>query len=266
MTQQLRNNLLEDYHLLSYDVLDSTNEEAKRLADGGAAHGAVIWAKRQTSGKGRMGREWVSHEGNLFVTILLSPNCDLLQCSQLSFVASVAVANTVDPIIPDDGLIQCKWPNDVLYDGKKLGGILLESFSTLNEMGEEQTWVAVGVGINIDSYPEDTSFPATCLRQTGVEIVSAKIVLSRFVYNFIHAYDLWCDEGFDPIRRKWIDHAYKLGNPTEVAVGNDHFSGNFQGIDECGRLLLAVPDGSVKPISAGDVIFSDRNDNGEVAS
>lgn len=258
MTEAGKHNLLDDYHLLSYDVLDSTNEEAKRLADGGAAHGAVIWSRRQTAGKGRMGREWVSAEGNLYATFLLSPPCDLLACSQLSFVAAVAAANTVAPIIPKDGAIECKWPNDILYDGRKLGGILLESFCTLDEHAEEKQWVAIGVGINIDSYPEDTHFPATCLRETGVEIISAKIVLSRFVYNFIHAYDLWCDEGFEPIRQRWIESAYRLGGTTEVAVGDMHYKGAFQGIDECGRLLLAVPDGSIQPITAGDVFFAEE--------
>jgi len=255
MNESPKRNLLDDYHLLSYEVLDSTNEEAKRLADGGASHGAVIWAKRQTSGRGRMGREWVSMEGNLFATILLSPPCDLMQCAQLSFVAAVATANTVSPIVPGEGQIECKWPNDILFNGEKLGGILLESFSTLDQNGEEKLWVAVGVGINIDSYPENTTYPATCLRESGVEIISAKIVLSRFVYNFIHAYDLWCDEGFDPIRRKWIEYAYRLDSPTRVSVGDTHIFGQFKGIDECGRMLLVSTDGSTRSISAGDVSF-----------
>lgn len=258
MTETKKHNLLDDYHLLSYDLLDSTNEEAKRLAGGGASHGAVIWAKRQTAGKGRMGREWVSAEGNLYVTILLSPKCDLLRCSQLSFVAAVAAASTVEPIIPEAGAIECKWPNDILFNGRKLGGILLESFSTMDEQGKEKQWVAVGVGINIDSYPKDTAFPATCLRETGVEIISAKIVLSRFVYNFIHAYDEWNEQGFEPIRQKWINVAYRLGSNTQVAVGNQHLQGMFKGIDDCGRLLLMINDGSMQSISAGDVYFGEE--------
>src|SRR6185369_15125350 len=124
-------NLLNDYHLLSYDELDSTNEEAKRLAEGGGAHGAVIWAKRQTEGRGRMGRLWVSAEGNLFCSILLNPQCEQEICAQLSFVAAVAAAEALNSIIPDDEeKISCKWPNDILLGSKKIGGILLESFET----------------------------------------------------------------------------------------------------------------------------------------
>jgi BirA family biotin operon repressor/biotin-[acetyl-CoA-carboxylase] ligase len=255
--QATASNLLEDYHLLSYDVLDSTNEEAKRLAGGGASHGAVIWAKHQTAGKGRMGREWVSDEGNLFVSVLLRPPCELPECSQLSFVTAVSALETLKPIIADEGEIQAKWPNDVLYEGKKLGGILLESFTTLDEYNKDQQWVVVGVGLNIDSYPDDVAFPATCLRESGVEIISAKIVLSRFVYNFIHAYDTWCAEGFEPMRAYWMEHAYRLGHPTDVLMGDTLVQGAFQGIDQFGRMLLQTAGGEVKAITAGEVLFKE---------
>ena len=123
-------NLLNDYHLLSFDELDSTNEEAKRLAKGGGHHGAVIWAKRQTAGKGRLGRTWVSSQGNLYVSILLQPEKPLKELGQLSFVAAVAAIEALDALLPPGKRLQCKWPNDILLSGKKVGGILLESFHT----------------------------------------------------------------------------------------------------------------------------------------
>jgi len=83
--------LIDDYHLLSFDTLDSTNEEAKRLARSGGGHGAVIWAKKQNDGKGRLGRSWVSSEGNLFVSLLLQPDKEISELPQLSFVAAMAV-------------------------------------------------------------------------------------------------------------------------------------------------------------------------------
>lgn len=248
--------LINDYHLLSYDLLDSTNEEARRLASGGGSHGAVIWAKRQSSGRGRMGREWVSAEGNLFVTVLLKPEKDLATCAQLSFVASVAVAETLDGIVSDTE-IACKWPNDVLCNGRKLGGILLESFSTTSEFGHETQWVAVGVGINVDSFPEHVMFPATSLREAGVELISAKIVLSRFIHNFIHYYDLWSAKGFTPIQKEWTRRAYRLGHATQVIIGDTETEGVFEGIDPAGRLLLKSPSGAITGITAGDVFFKD---------
>lgn len=252
-----QSNLLEDYHLLSYDVLDSTNEEAKRLAGGGASHGAVIWAREQTAGKGRMGREWVSQEGNLFVSVLLRPPCALPECSQLSFVTANAVIETLRPIIADDGELESKWPNDILYEGKKLGGVLLESFTTMDGDSDPQQWVVVGVGINIDSYPSDVAFPPTCLRESGVEIISAKIVLSRFVYHFIHAYDQWCAQGFTSARDQWMQSAFRLGHETDVQMGDTLAQGAFEGIDEYGRLLLKLSGGEVKAISAGEVLFKE---------
>lgn len=255
--QSAESNLLHDYHLLSYDLLDSTNEEAKRLAGGGASHGAVIWAKRQTAGRGRMGREWVSAEGNLFVSILLAPDCSLETCSQLSFVAAVAVAETLSGIVGADTDIACKWPNDVLLNGKKVGGILLESFTMPNALGIEKRWVVVGVGINVDSFPEHVMFPATCLRDAGVEIISAKIVLSRFISNFIDAYDAWVATGFKPLQQRWMARAYRLGHAVEVIVGDQQIDGLFDGIDGAGRLLVRAESGAITGYSAGDVFFKD---------
>lgn len=257
MPKQAESNLLNDYHLLSYDVLDSTNEEAKRLAGGGASHGAVIWAKKQTAGRGRMGRDWVSAEGNLFVSVLLSPDCDLATCSQLSFVAATAAADTLASIVANEDDIACKWPNDILYHGKKLGGILLESFTTPDELGRERQWVVVGIGINVDTYPEHVMFPATCLRDAGVEIISAKIVLSRFVYNFIHGYDAWVKSGFKPVMKSWTKRAYRLGHPVEVIIGEKKIEGIFDGIDPAGRLLVRGDSGAIQGIAAGDVFFKE---------
>ena len=257
MPKRAESKLLNDYHLLSYDVLDSTNDEAKRLAGGGGAHGAVIWAKRQTAGRGRMGRSWVSAEGNFFVSVLLAPNKDLAETAQLSFVAAVAVAETLEGIIAEPKDITCKWPNDILYRGKKLGGILLESFTTETAQGK-RTWVSVGVGINIDSAPEHVLYPAACLREAGVEIISAKIVLSRFMHHFIHRYDQWANTGFEAIETDWTSRAYHLGKPIEVVVGEDQHHGTYQGIDSAGRLLLRSAKGKITGIVAGDVFFKEH--------
>lgn len=248
--------LLNDYHLLTYDTLDSTSAEAKRLAGGGASHGAVIWAKRQTNGRGRMGRDWVSAEGNLFTTFLLSPNVPLADCAQLSFVAAVAVAETLEGIVPDASAVRCKWPNDVLVNGKKIAGILLESFTT-RELISERQWIAVGVGINVDNHPEHVLFPATCLRDAGVELISAKIVLSRFIHNFIACYDKWEASGFGVIRKAWHDRAYQIGQPIEVIVGEERTSGTFSGIDDAGQLLLNTGAKKPTPILAGDVFYKE---------
>jgi BirA family biotin operon repressor/biotin-[acetyl-CoA-carboxylase] ligase len=250
-------NLLNDYHLLSYDELDSTNEEARRLAEGGGSHGAVIWAKRQSAGRGRMGRMWISAEGNLFCSILLAPNCEPAIAAQLSFVTAVAMVETLKPIIPDRD-IRCKWPNDILLDGKKVGGILLESFETADiAPGQNRMvrWIVVGVGLNIDSCPSNTDLPATFLKEAGVEIISAKIVLSRFIHHFITQYDLWAKKGFASVRKIWLEHAFRIEESIEVRLPKETHTGIFEGIDTSGHLLLKSSNGKRLTISAGDVFW-----------
>jgi BirA family biotin operon repressor/biotin-[acetyl-CoA-carboxylase] ligase len=251
-----KKSLIEDYHLLSYDTIDSTNAEARRLAGGGASHGAVIWAKRQSAGRGRMGREWISAEGNLYVTVLLNPARPLAECPQLSFVAALAVAETLEAIVPEGRSIACKWPNDVLVDSRKIAGILLESFTHAEAGNGARQWLSVGVGINVDSSPEHVMFPATCLRDAGVELISAKIVLSRFIHNFIHRYDQWAESGFKPIEKEWTKRAYHLGKPVEVVVGDEQHEGILEGIDADGRLLLRHKKSTIG-IVAGDVFFKE---------
>lgn len=242
-------NLLNDYHLLSFDELDSTNEEAKRLAKGGGHHGAVIWAKRQTEGKGRLGRSWVSSEGNLFVSILLQPTKPLEEFSQLSFVAAVAAIEALEPLLAGDNKLQCKWPNDIILNGRKLGGILLESFRT----EEGKTWVVVGVGINVDSYPPRTQFPAICLKEAGVELISAKIILSRFIHHFIERYNAWNQKGFTQVRKKWMSVAWGMEQRLSAHLPEGTVEGICLGIDTAGSLTLKLDNGRKQQVHAADV-------------
>lgn len=249
-------NLLESYHLLSFDVLDSTNAEAKRHAENGGTHGAVVWSHQQTSGKGRMGREWISPEGNLYVSVLLQPTCSLAERTQLAFLTAVAMLDTLEPILGEAGEVSCKWPNDILLDGKKIGGILLESFQTTNDFGRTQEWVVIGLGLNIMQYPESgLRYPATSLKAAGIELISAKIVLSRFVYNFIMRYDAWQEDGFASIREAWAEHAYGINELVHVEVGDEKVTGVYESIDDNGSLMLSVAGKPAIPINAGDVTF-----------
>lgn len=248
--QKPASNLLNDYHLLSFDSLDSTNEEAKRLAKGGGCHGAVIWAKHQSEGRGRMGRSWVSAEGNLFVSLLLQPEKPVQELGQLSFVAAISVIESLEALVPAGNRLQCKWPNDVLLNDKKLGGILLESFQS----GEnDKPWVVVGVGVNVDNFPPRTEFPATCLKDAGVELVSAKIILSRFIHHFIECYNIWNEKGFAPMRRKWSAVAWGLQTRVCARLPDGDIEGICRGIDGNGSLELKLDNGKKHLVHAGDV-------------
>ncbi len=247
--------LIDDYHLLTYQQLDSTNDEARRLAEGGGAHGAFIWAHRQTDGRGRRSRDWVSQKGNLFVSALLSPDCEFEQFPQLSFVAACAAHASVAPLLPESEL-KLKWPNDLLLDGEKLAGLLLESFETIDEeTGKLKRWAVVGMGMNIENAPAGMDLPATCLKHAGVELISAKIVLSRFIHHFIEWYQLWQDDGFEPVRKYWTNHCYHKGESVEVKIGDEMHRGEFVGLDETGNLLLKPKGSAVTIIAAGEVLL-----------
>jgi BirA family biotin operon repressor/biotin-[acetyl-CoA-carboxylase] ligase len=248
-------NLLDDYHLLSFDSLDSTNEEAKRLARAGGAHGAVVWAKKQTGGKGRMGREWVSQEGNLFVSILLKPEKPITELSQLSFVASVAIVEALSALFEKEHKLSCKWPNDVLLDGKKLSGILLESFPC--EV-DGKNWIVVGVGVNVDSHPTNVQFPATCLTEAGVELVSAKIVLSRFIHHFIEVYNDWNNKGFASVRKRWLSYAWGMKKELTARMPDIEITGTATDIDANGSLILKDKKGKKHMILAADIFPAEK--------
>lgn len=243
-------NLLLDYHLLSFDTLDSTNEEAKRLARTGGAHGAVIWAKTQTQGRGRMDRQWDSLPGNLFVSMLLDPACDIAEAGQLSFVTALALRDALAPLLPEGTVIECKWPNDVLVNGKKIAGILSESFTPPND---PRLWVIVGAGVNIDAAPKEAQFPATCLKEEGVELISAKIVLARFIHHFVLRYNEWTKRGFLPIRREWQKQAWLKGEAVTIHLPQEEIHGTFKEIDQSGSLVLSLQNRRRQVIPAGDM-------------
>ena len=257
-TKRKKTALIEDYHLLTYEEIDSTNDEARRLAEGGAAHGAFIWAHRQLQGRGRQGREWVSHDGNLFVSVLLEPDCQVSRIPQLSFIAALAAAESIAPLLDDESRLRCKWPNDLLLDGKKLAGLLLESFETTNEYGTTKRWAVIGLGLNIDSCPDDPelNIPATYLKEAGVELVSAKIILSRFIHHFMEWYGVWQKKGFPAVRSAWLERACGLGEEIRVQQGQDELIGLFADVDAKGNLVLTLVDGSQTTISAGDVYLT----------
>ena len=141
------------YRLLAYEQIDSTNEEAKRLAAAGAPAGTLVWAGEQLAGRGRRGRGWASPPGNLYVSLLLRPACPPAQACQLNFVAAVALAEAVSALLPAGAGVALKWPNDVLVGGAKVSGILLEASAALDRSID---WLVIGAGVNIASHPADT--------------------------------------------------------------------------------------------------------------
>jgi BirA family biotin operon repressor/biotin-[acetyl-CoA-carboxylase] ligase len=236
--------------LKSFDEIDSTNEEARRLAASGQRGPIWITAGRQTAGRGRRGRAWASPIGNLSATLLISPSKPAAECAQLSFVAAIAAADAASSFAPNTD-IKVKWPNDVLAGGKKLAGILLESASGADGA---LSYLAIGIGMNLAHFPPDTEFPATSLAALGVAAPQPNDALAQLASGFAKWYDVWMTKGFAPIHDAWLARAAGLGTRIRARLTHEEASGVFEGIDDTGALILRES-GRVRTISAGEVFF-----------
>jgi BirA family transcriptional regulator, biotin operon repressor / biotin---[acetyl-CoA-carboxylase] ligase len=233
---------------VAFGELDSTNSEARRRAEAGETGPLWITAERQTAGRGRRGRVWDSAPGNLAATLLLRPEAPAAIIGQLSFVAALAVAEMAAHFAPG-AAITVKWPNDVLAEGRKLAGILLEAGPA-----PEGTWLAIGIGVNLACFPQGTEFPATSLTQLGIATPSPDAALTVLAARFAHWYAAWMSEGFETIRAAWLLRARGLGLPIRARLPHETREGVFEGIDATGALLLNEQ-GQVRAIAAGEVFF-----------
>ncbi|HLI14072.1 MAG TPA: biotin--[acetyl-CoA-carboxylase] ligase [Alphaproteobacteria bacterium] len=238
------------YKLLAFDCLDSTNEEAKRRAEQGAAEGTLLWAKRQTAGRGRRGRQWISPPGNLYCSLVLRPDRTAAEVAQLGMVAAVATREILIGVLPPSASVLLKWPNDVLVNEKKAGGILLESAA---HHIKGISWLVVGIGVNIETHPAGTSFPSTCLRREGGHAIGVASLLEPLCRVFHRWYDIWRIEGFAPVREAWWSGAWNPGKPIDVQLEGRRTTGIFSGLDDQGALVLSLPDGSQHRITAADI-------------
>jgi BirA family biotin operon repressor/biotin-[acetyl-CoA-carboxylase] ligase len=230
--------------LVRLDEIDSTNAQARRLAQAGETGPLWILAGRQTAGKGRRGRSWDMEAGNLAATLLLRPEAPPAQAAQLSFAAALAVADLAAAFAPH-AAITVKWPNDVLADGRKLAGILLEA---------ERDCLAIGIGVNLAGHPEATEFPATSLAALGLTPPRPDAALMVLAARFAHWQARWRTEGFECLRGAWLARAEGLGRPIRARLPHEERQGSFEGIDASGALLLREP-GGVCAIAAGEVFF-----------
>ncbi|HVV26916.1 MAG TPA: biotin--[acetyl-CoA-carboxylase] ligase [Rhizomicrobium sp.] len=232
----------QGYALILHAEIDSTSNEARRLAEVGTAGPVWIMAGRQTAGYGRRGRAWHTLPGNLAATLLLRPQSP--HAGQLSFAAALAVSDMAAQLAPD-AAVTVKWPNDVLADGCKLAGILLEA---------GDGWLTVGIGVNLAAAPEGTEFPATALAALGIAPPPPDAALTVIAARFARWYETWTREGFAPLRAAWLARAGGLGGPIRARLPHEERHGLFEGIDATGALLLNEQ-GRTRAIAAGEVFF-----------
>lgn len=251
MTAATAGPLPRAFRLVAVDRVASTMDLARGLAEEGAPDGTLVWAQAQTAGRGRRGRAWESPRGNLYCSLLLRPGCRLADASQLSFVAALAIADAVAASLPDGVPVSLKWPNDVLADGAKVSGLLLEA-ETDGEGGA--AWVVLGIGINVAAAPAGTPYPAACLADLGGD-APAGVVLARLADALDRRLARWRAEGFGPVRAEWLERARGVGGPVAVRLPDRTLDGVFRDLDADGALVLSMGDGRTARVGAGDVYF-----------
>lgn len=256
---------IEDgYRLEAHESVTSTNALALARAHGGDPGNLWIVSKHQTGGRGRRGRPWETPVGNLAATMLLVDRLDPATAATLGFVAGLSLSDALAATVSNaqvsvalDGSsgaghrFELKWPNDVLADGAKLSGILLES----TMLADGRIAVAVGIGVNVVAYPPDLPYPATSLAALG-STVDAEGLFFAMSGAWVDNMRLWdAGRGLPAIRERWLARAAGRGSRVAVRVDGRVASGIFETIDEACRLVIREDDNSLVHITAGDVHF-----------
>ncbi len=233
------------------DTVDSTNIEAFAAARGGDAGDLWVTCDAQMQGRGRRGRAWVSERGNLYASLLLIDPGPRERLGELPLVCAVALADAVEAATGSHGLVRLKWPNDLLADEAKLSGILLES----EMLADGRSAVVCGFGVNCVHHPEPEDYRATDLAELGFRITPDHL-FDRLACAMQTRLAQWSrGAGFGAIRESWIARAARLGENVTIRLSDTTYEGVFRTIDEEGRLILTLRDGSERRISAGDVFF-----------
>jgi BirA family biotin operon repressor/biotin-[acetyl-CoA-carboxylase] ligase len=235
--------------LITFDTLGSTNAEALARARAGE-HGPLwIVAARQTAGRGRRGNAWASEPGNLFASLLLTEGLPAAHLPELCFVVALAVLDAVAQAAPHLGSrLKLKWPNDLLLDGAKFVGILIEG-----ETVRERSVVVAGIGINCAHHPAGLAYPVTSLAASGAVVTPAELM--RLLTHAMRARLAQWDagSGFATIRAEWLANAAGIGGDIRVRLADRELSGTFETLDRMGRLILRLPAGNLEAITVGEV-------------
>lgn len=238
--------------IISLDETDSTNLQACRLGDEGADDGLVVIADRQSSGKGRMGRQWESPGGvNLYASILLRPPVLPFEAPKLTFLSAVAVCRAIKNCTGLQPTV--KWPNDILLNGDKVAGLLNEMSSETDQVH----YVILGIGVNLnmraEQFPADLRYPATSLAIATGKTVS-RLAFTRSLLQELDAlYQIYLAQGSVPIFAAWTELCDLTGKVVQVDCNNLLIEGKMVGLGDDGALLVRTSTGKIEAIYAGDV-------------
>jgi len=238
------------WRLEVHDELPSTSDMVRRRAEAGEPAGLAVLAHRQSQGRGSRGRSWSTPRGNLAISILLRPRLTVREAACMSLVSGLALAESVAEILPPGPSLTLKWPNDLLLDGDKLAGILLESHGD-GQGGVD--WVIPGIGVNLAHAPVLPDRVAACLANhmpPPAPEEFAPLLLARLFH--------WCavleTQGFAAVREAWLPRALAPGSQMSIKVGAEMIAGHFAGLADDGSLLLEQA-GVVRQFATGEVLL-----------
>ncbi|MBB3647368.1 BirA family biotin operon repressor/biotin-[acetyl-CoA-carboxylase] ligase [Rhizobium sp. BK619] len=243
---------LGDFRHEALSETSSTNSEC--LARARAGDGGNLWvtAERQTGGRGRRGRLWVSERGNLYASLLLIDPAPMERLSSLPLAVAVAVHQAIRQVLPPGAEpLEVKWPNDILIGRKKTCGILVEG----ERLPDGRYALIVGIGINVSVMPDNPLYPVTCLRHHA-SAASPEELFAHLFAATADVLDQWDEgRGIAEITARWRAIACGIGEKITVNLPDRSISGQFAGIDDNGLLMLDTGTGRIMPIAAGDVFF-----------
>jgi BirA family biotin operon repressor/biotin-[acetyl-CoA-carboxylase] ligase len=252
------------YRLQAFDQIGSTNVEAMARARDGEPGSVWFVATEQTAGRGRRHRPWIAPRGNLPCSVLEVMDVSPAVAATLGFAAGLALDAALRQMSLEAALrsgaavnFALKWPNDVLGEGKKISGILLEAENVAGGLA-----VVTGMGTNVVAAPEGTPTPAISLAAMGIQI-SAEELFSALSDAWVEFFGIWdSGRGFQEIRKLWLTRAAGLGQAVAVTSGASTIEGIFDTIDELGCMIIRTPTGKRMPVSAGDVYFGSAASRG----
>ena len=239
-------------HVICLSETGSTNVEAYRLAEEGAAEGTVLIADSQFQGKGRLGRNWHSPSGvNIYCSLVMRPPIPPVDAFQLTFLSAVAVARAMESVISARPII--KWPNDILLNGKKVAGLLNE----MSAETERVNFVILGIGLNVnmrqDQFPLDLRHPATSLFIESGREINRLNFMRELLVSLDSLYSEFLLNGYCAVRNEWVSRCGMIGRRVAVSGTTEQIEGIATGIDDHGALLVERESGSLARVLAGDV-------------
>jgi BirA family biotin operon repressor/biotin-[acetyl-CoA-carboxylase] ligase len=235
--------------IIYHAELSSTMEAAKRLARKGCADFTTVIAGRQTSGRGRLNRQWFSEEGGLYFTIVLRPDLPPVFSFRVGFLASLTLARLLNEIFKIE--VRVKWPNDLLVNERKICGMLFE----LEAEADRVAFINTGIGLNVNNDPSPIEPTATSLKTILGHTVSKKEILSRYLDLFETQMQ---SAAYDDVIEQWKQYTVTLNRHVRVVTTHDVYTGKAIDIDDTGALVLKCSDGSIKTIHYGDCFHQSR--------